>query len=151
MSHRTLFVLALAPLLAVAALGADDAKKDLDKLQGEWSTVSAVVDGEALPDSLVAALKFSIKDDKIVIKGDEEVVKMYAKGALKLDPSTTPKSVDFKAGEGSEKGAVIEGIYELKGDEFRICAKLAGKDRPTEFASKEGTQTVLIVLKRDKN
>jgi hypothetical protein len=42
------------------------------------------------------------------------------------------------------------GIYELNGDTLRICRAEAGEERPMEFKSKEGTQTILSVAKRQK-
>jgi hypothetical protein len=45
----------------------------------------------------------------------------------------------------------VLGIYELKGDDLKICfVHGGGGERPTDFASKEGTAQSLIVLKREK-
>jgi uncharacterized protein (TIGR03067 family) len=147
---RSLPVLAAGLLLAAAARGEDAAPKDLDKLQGTWSTVSAKLNGEALPDELVTDLKFVIQKDKVAVKGDARVLKEFAQGTVKLDPSTTPRALDFKVGKGSRKGDVIEGIYRLKGDELTVCARLVGKERPAKFESPADSNVVLIVLKREK-
>jgi uncharacterized protein (TIGR03067 family) len=152
MSLRPLIALSAVLSLSVAAEPAkDDAKKELEKFQGTWSTVSIVMDGTTLDDNLRSSLKFVVKGDAFSIKGEDEIVKQYAKATLKLDPTTKPKSVDFTIGEGSEKGSVLEGIYEWNGDELKVCVKLTGKERPTEFASKENSQVALLVIKKDKN
>ena len=55
-------------------------------------------------------------------------------------------------GGGDDKGAVIEGIYQWDGaDDFKVCAKIDGKERPTEFKSPENSHIVLIVFKRQAN
>ena len=85
-------------------------------------------------------------------QGEDEVAKEYGKATLKVDATAKPRLIDFRIGEGSEKGAEIEGIYEWNGaDEIKIFAKVIGKERPSEFASAENSRTVLMVLKRDKN
>ena len=42
------------------------------------------------------------------------------------------------------------GIYELDGDTYRYCLAPAGKPRPTEFASKEGSGHSLGASQRQK-
>ena len=43
------------------------------------------------------------------------------------------------------------GIYEFSGsDNFKTCWSPAGKERPTTFASKEGSGHLLFVFKREK-
>jgi uncharacterized protein (TIGR03067 family) len=69
--------------------------------------------------------------------------------APKIDPSKKPKHSDATFTEG-ELTAKTLGIYEVDGDNMKICYGLPGKDRPTEFSSKPGSGQVLIVYKRDK-
>jgi uncharacterized protein (TIGR03067 family) len=146
----------LRPLLLVTiglVLTADDpkdlAKKDLAKLQGTWTTASLIYNGKDLSNDGKLKLKFSIKDDKGTIEGNDQVKKEYATITFKLDPSTSPRCVDMTIDAGVQKDTVIEGIYELKDDEFKICAKVLGKERPLKFESTEGSSIVVIVLKRD--
>jgi uncharacterized protein (TIGR03067 family) len=141
-------LLAVALALVAADAPKDDAKKDLDKLQGTWTIASGKYDGEELDANLVSKLSFEIKGDQFLIKGDDEVTKQYAKIALKLDPTAKPKLIDFHVTQGDDKGNTIEGIYELKDDEFKICAKLDAKERPTEFKSDENSHVALVVFKR---
>jgi uncharacterized protein (TIGR03067 family) len=144
---QTLLVLALA--MASADAPKDDAKKDLEKLQGHWAMASAVFDGEDLDANLVSKLKFEAKGDQFTVKGDEETAKAYSKITLKLDASAKPHLIDFVVGSGGEKGTTIEGIYEWEGDdEFKVCAKIDGQARPTEFKSPENSHVALIVFKR---
>jgi uncharacterized protein (TIGR03067 family) len=93
---------------------------------------------------------FTFKGDEAVVEGNDAVKKEYAKIRVKLDLSTMPKSMDITVVGGVQKDAVIEGIYELKEDELKICAKVFGNDRPTGFSSPEGSSIFLLVLKRQK-
>ena len=72
-----------------------------------------------------------------------------------LDPSKDPKQItipNFKGGD-PKKGVTLIGIYELAGDELRVCAtavetdrlKEREKERPKAFDSKQG---VLLVFER---
>jgi uncharacterized protein (TIGR03067 family) len=42
------------------------------------------------------------------------------------------------------------GIYELDGDRYKVCFAPAGKPRPSEFASKPGSGSLLQAWKRKK-
>jgi uncharacterized protein (TIGR03067 family) len=128
----------------------DVAKKDLAKLQGTWTAKTVIYNGKDFLADGKGGFRFVVKDDVAVIEGNKAVKKEYARIKLKLDPSATPRLVDITVGGGSQAGAVIEGIYELKGDEWRICARVLGKERPLEFGSPEGSSIVLLVLGRQK-
>jgi uncharacterized protein (TIGR03067 family) len=136
--------------VAAAGLAAepDPVKKDLDALQGVWAVEGLEYNAKDVKDKY--KISFVVKGDVLIVEGDNDVRKEYAKLALKLDPSTTPKSVDLTVAGGVQKDAVLEGIYELKGDELRLCVKVFGKERPAEFKSPDGGSVALLTLKRQK-
>src|SRR5207253_6260991 len=76
--------------------------------------------------------------------------KTIIKGNFKIDPTKKPKQSEATYTEGELKGKTVLGIYEVDGDNMRICSALPGKDRPTEFSSKEGSGHALITYKREK-
>jgi uncharacterized protein (TIGR03067 family) len=146
---------ARALLVVVCGLlvGADDAadkakKKEVAKLQGTWKATSLQYNGKDIADKYPIQLVF--KDDQATVGSSQEVEKEYTKIIFKADPSTDPKAVDLVIAAGVQKDAVLEGIYKIKDDELTICAKVFGQERPTEFASKEGSSIVLVVLKKEK-
>src|SRR5262245_7986842 len=131
-------------------LAADDAgKKELEKFQGTWVTKKLEYNGKDVTEKYGIRLVF--KGDVGTVKGNDAVQKEYARLQVKLDPSTTPRCVDMKILGGVQKDAVIEGIYELKGGELKICAKVIGNERPTKFDSPAGQSIVLLVLERKKD
>jgi uncharacterized protein (TIGR03067 family) len=147
MRAKTLAMAAVVFLVA-AATADDAAKKDLDKLQGFWESVEAHHDGRDIGADIKLKLKF--KGDEVSIDGTEEIIKDYSRFKIKLDPSTMPKSVDLKVTAGDQKDTALEGIYELKGDELKICVKIGAKERPAKFESPDGSSIAYLVLKRVK-
>ena len=138
----------LLPVLAVALLlGAekkDDAKKDLDKLQGDWTLESGERDGQKIPEEIAKTLKRTVKGNKSKVTRDGETL---AEGTMTLDPAKKPKAIDMKL-EGMDQ--VVQGIYELSGDTFKICYGMPGVERPKEFATKAGSGLTLGVWKKAK-
>ena len=133
-------------LLSTAAAQKDGAdKKELEKFQGKWATASVTVDGEA---------EDAIMDRFLAIKGDKATFldknKETGTGSIKLDPGKSPAHLDFTYEDGPAKGTTLKGIYKIEGDTMTLCLGGIGKDRPTEFASKPGSGTILIVQKRVK-
>lgn len=126
----------------------DPAKRDLDKLQGTWTATAVTYNGKDFLAESKAGLRFVFKGAEATVEASEAVKKEYAKIKVKLDPSTMPPIMDITVSAGTQLDAVIEGIYELKTDQLRICARVLGKERPTEFASPAGSSIVLLVLKR---
>jgi uncharacterized protein (TIGR03067 family) len=136
----------LALSLATAALGADPAKDDQDRLQGVWTVTAAEHDGQALD---------RIKGNTLTVKGGRFTIKTKSAeftGTFRLDPAKTPKAIDFQHEADVLKDKKWEGIYKLDGDELRICYAEAdsGKDRPADFATSEGSGLLLTVLQRGK-
>jgi uncharacterized protein (TIGR03067 family) len=125
--------------------GAD--KKELEKFQGKWVTVSTTIDGKALEED-------EIKNRSVVFKGEKLTLlykdKERGTASLKIDPSKNPAQIDTTAEDGPRQGGTSKGIYKFDGDTLTICFVLDSKDRPTEFASKPGSGTLLIVHKRAK-
>jgi uncharacterized protein (TIGR03067 family) len=146
-SVRAFFSFAIFTAAASIGFAADSeaAKKDLSQLQGEWTMVSSSADGQAMPDPMV-------KQMKRVCKGDELIVTMsgntYFKARITIDPSKTPRTIDYAMTEGLTKGKQQFGIYELNGDTFKSCFAKPGADRPTDFKPGEGR--TVSVWKREK-
>jgi len=72
------------------------------------------------------------------------------RGTVKLNPAAKPKELEIKGSDGPNKGKTILAIYERDGDTMRICYDLGGKNRPTEFKTKEGAPLFLVTYKREK-
>jgi uncharacterized protein (TIGR03067 family) len=134
-------------VLAGSVAAQDDTKKEMAKLEGEWSMVSGNASGQSLPEEAVKSGKRVCKDGEttITISG-----KVYFKAKVTIDPTQKPKAIDYEMREGPTKGKTHLGIYELDGDTVKFCFAAPGKDRPTDFTAKEGSERTLSVWKRDK-
>jgi uncharacterized protein (TIGR03067 family) len=116
---------------------------DLAKVQGKWRTTigsnhETPVDIEIKGTAVTAAFP------------NEQGEMMRLKGELKLDPKAKPKTVDwlkFTAPDGEDLPDNL-GIYELDGDDWKVCNGGPGMPRPTEFRQGEGGPPNLIILKR---
>jgi uncharacterized protein (TIGR03067 family) len=120
-------------------------KTDLDRLQGTWTILTLEMDGVETPAGAPSG-------SKIVVKGDKfTTISMGAKysGTITLDAATSPKTFDLKFAAGPEKGNTSLGIYELDGDNWKICLTVTGKTRPRTFATKPGSGHALETLRRD--
>jgi uncharacterized protein (TIGR03067 family) len=135
----------LTVVLLVAADKKDDAKKDEEKLQGTWTYVSFEMNGVTMPEEERKRMSITYRDDKWEIKDGDKVV---LTGTQKLDPSKTPHEIDSTVTEGEGKGTTMLGIYELKGDTFKVCFDPTGKERPNSFKPKEGQFAGVIERKK---
>jgi uncharacterized protein (TIGR03067 family) len=120
------------------------AKKELQKLQGTWYTVSTNYRGTATGED---------KTDTITYEGDEYVQRrnghVWAAGTIAIvDATATPKQIEYTVTAGENKGLLVRSIYTLDGDDHQICSDEGNNSRPTEFSGKSG---FLRVTKRDKD
>jgi uncharacterized protein (TIGR03067 family) len=138
-SGMRVVILGLGLVLAAGVAGAGDAKDDLAKLQGKWTT-----------DKEGKKIDFVFEKNKFAIAFDG---KEAFKGTIKIDSSKSPKHMDLTVTEGEKfKGQTSQAIYAVEGDTFKWCANEPGRDgRPKEFTGKDGDKRYLnIVFKRAK-
>ena len=120
-------------------------KTDLDRLQGTWQLVSAMQDGQALPEDKVKQTTIVIKDDTFRFPGSAEYA-TSREGTIKLDQTKTPNEMDAISTEKE----VMLGIYALEENGYKVCFAPTGKPRPTEFASTPGSGYILQSWERQK-
>src|SRR5205823_73298 len=96
------------------------------RLNGTWEPVSIVMDGKGKPLPKEGAT-LTIEDGEYTIRRGGKVV---GQGAVTLDPTTTPKSLDIRPATGGYKGKTLLAIYEVTGDTQRACVAPPGKPRP---------------------
>jgi len=90
----------------------------------------------------------TITGDSLTFRLSDGGDRAGSKATFKVDTTKTPHTIDMFPQDGSEKGKVSLGIYEVKGDELRLCHAGPGLDRPTEFSS--GERRTVMVFKRVK-
>jgi uncharacterized protein (TIGR03067 family) len=146
MMTKLLFCVPVLCLALMQAAGDEQAKKDLDAMQGTWDLQALEINGkEILPQQLDQTV--------LVVKGSAYKTKIKDKDLfgfhLKLDPSKNPKELDMiqKQPDGSEK--VIKGIYTFEDGLFKMCRGLdATQERPTQFATWPDTGYFVVTWKK---
>ena len=139
---RTIAVLAVLGMLLTAKLAVVHAKGegDTDKLQGSWTVAAGEKAGQNAPPEGLKAVRMTFTGAKFTWKTGQDVTE----GTFSLDATKTPKEITMSA-----EGKKLAGIYRLDGDELKICMG-RGDDRPSDFATKAGAKTLLLVLKRER-
>ena len=122
-------------------------KKELTLLQGEWSMVSGTANGESMPEEFRKQMKRVCKGDEITATMAGQI---FLRAKITIDPTKTPKTIDYAMTDGLTKGKTQLGIYEIDGDTLKSCFSAPGAERPTDFSSKAGDERTFSIWKRDK-
>lgn len=143
-----MFTMARLFLVSILMPGVDGQvlnSQDLDRLPGVWRFALVEVAGVKQPELPFEKNKLIISRDGsyVIVQGDR-----ITRGTIKIDPGKSPKHYDVEITAGPAKGLKAAGIYELNGDDFKICLPLRGKDRPAALASTHENGCMLHVFKR---
>ena len=138
------FVL-IALAISGRATAQGDRAQELKQLEGMWDVIAFEVDGKVQPKEK--------SPKQIVITGDK-LTGLGPEMTITVDPAKKPKWIDliFKK---TNKPYPIRAIYDVRGDELRICMPLAPRDkvfenkRPDSFDTK-GKSVALFKAKRAK-
>jgi uncharacterized protein (TIGR03067 family) len=124
----------------------DAVAKEYEAFKGTWKLTSLEIGGQKMgPEFLKPVLV--LNGDQFTMAENDTV---YS-GTFKFNLDTKPKQIDITFTGGPEKGKTMYAIYELTEDTYKLCLNMGSKERPTEFASKPGTNLVVEVLKREKD
>lgn len=133
-------MIALLLTIVAAAPLPKGADQKPDQLDGEWTLVSMVRDGEALPEAQGKRYRLTVRDDKWMVEVGAATRVAFT---LSLDSPPCPKSIDLTSPGGA---SVLRGVYKLDGETLTTCLAGTGLDRPAGF--KTGQGTTLAVWKR---
>jgi uncharacterized protein (TIGR03067 family) len=123
-------------------------QQERKKYEGTWRVIFLQADGnQAAENDAKKIMVVNRGDGTWSIKIEDKEI---AKGTSEIDPTKKPKTIDFTPTEGSEKGKVFLGIYDIKENCRKLCYAPAGKERPTEFSSTPGSGHVLVIFQREK-
>lgn len=123
-------------------------EKDYALFNGVWAFDLVEVNGATQPGVPFETNKMIVVSAErrfIVVQG-----KKITRGVFQMDPTRTPKQIDVTATNSKGKTLTTLAIYELEGDTYKVCSSFRSNERPSEFLSKPGSETVFEVLKRSK-
>jgi uncharacterized protein (TIGR03067 family) len=127
-------------ILTALLVGGCGTKDDHQGLTGSWNVASAEEGGKPAVDSIKKTSVLIIDNDFSLHDAKRRRTMTY-----KIDQSKSPKHIDL-----DWDSLVQPGIYELKGDDLKVCFDQTGKTRPTAFKTESGDKVLLLVLKRKK-
>lgn len=124
------------------------AHEELQQLAGIWQEESRVRDGAIVPGAQLSVMILDHAGTATTRLGDRDA----GRYDVAVDPSPAPKSIDFtQTSETTVIGSPGDrrlGIYEIKGDNLRICLARAGALRPGRFDASVGSGLVLSTYTR---
>jgi len=112
------------------------------ELEGRWQIVSLLKNGQDANDPNTVPIVVEFRNGKqIMTQGGT----LLDESGYSIDATTSPKSIDTIHYGRDGVTATTPGIYEVNGDEARLCMG-SGQERPKEFASTP--EYNVVVLKR---
>jgi uncharacterized protein (TIGR03067 family) len=120
----------------------------LTRLEGEWTAVKVIRDGQELPQMMVrTGLRTAAKNQiTIMFSG-----KIMIEALVKIDESTDPIHVDYcNAGGLCPGGTVQFGLLQWIGDEACFCMAASGSPRPVDFSCPSGSGHTFSQWRRKK-
>jgi uncharacterized protein (TIGR03067 family) len=127
------------------SLGAANASSEaIQKLQGAWRVSAGEANG----------MKINPEDVEhvvLTIEGTSYTVATYdrkERGTFELDLSTEPRRMDVRPKTGSDTGRTLLAIFDPGDETFRLCYNLVTGQRPSAFATTEGSGLLLLTFAR---
>jgi uncharacterized protein (TIGR03067 family) len=115
------------------------AEKDMASLQGTWELLPQG------PGSAPSNIRLIVEGDRRILKSGDVFINQ---SIYRLNPATTPRSIDVIPTEGALRGALMLGVYALDGDTLRMCLARDGDPRPTGVTTEPEAAPTAMVFRR---
>ena len=109
----------------------------LARLQGQWTAVKIIRDGQALPAMMLrTGLRVATKNEIKISFGGQ----MMIHALVRIDESTDPAHVDYYNIGGACAGSLQYGLLKWVEDEACFCMAAPGQPRPSDFTCPPGSE-----------
>ena len=146
---RVIALLICACVVAAGApiVAADDAEKRGTEVDGIWKLIRYIENGKPREDIVKQNYVIVRKDGVQEIKKDG---KPFSKSKFKVDPSKSPKHIDFLGDSGDSEAL---GAYEIKDGQMRLAMRADPKKQKTKRPGdlKEAEGIIIAVYERVKD
>jgi uncharacterized protein (TIGR03067 family) len=117
------------------------------KLEGNWTPVKIVRDGQDLPQMMLrTGLRSANRNEVKISFGGQTMIHAL----VRLDENHEPIHVDYYNLAGAAKGAVQYGVFKWVADDACFCMANAGNPRPVDFTSIAGSGHTFSRWRNDK-
>jgi uncharacterized protein (TIGR03067 family) len=130
---------------------------DLGQLQGHWKPLQVEANGQPQMTADVMKQVTAVYDKTEYhlyfidgVKNNQPKVLKLAVATISLDPTTNPKTIVFEFADGPFKGQKRHGIYEIAGNQLKVCYGPAERPKPTTFAAPAGSGLFYEVWAKQK-
>ena len=130
-----------------ASPASDDAvAREIERLQGTWRQTYCEAEGVVAPEEAYGSHPHCRFEGRrfVVTHVDGRVV---LEGTFVLDPTSSPKTIDWTDSIGPDAGKTFPAIYELDGDRLIFCAADENQARPSSL-DRAGEGQVIRVHER---
>ncbi len=147
---RPLITIALGLLVLVSGASADDPEGDskasgeLQHLQGSWTFEALRTGDDEAKSETLGKRVFFVGGDSFVVFDAGKIVQA---GTLQVDPTKTPRTLNFVVKQGDHRGETLLGIYQSEDDLLKACVGLDGQSRPAAFPAKPGPNMMLFSVR----
>ncbi|HSU57096.1 MAG TPA: TIGR03067 domain-containing protein [Candidatus Dormibacteraeota bacterium] len=108
----------------------------LTRLQGRWTAVKIIRDGQELPSMMLrTGLRIAEKNEIKISFGGQLMIHAL----VKVDESADPVHVDYNNIGGACQGSIQLGLLKWVNDEPCFCMAPPGQPRPSDFAAPPGS------------
>lgn len=132
---------------------AERPRPDAELLQGTWKVLLLLEEGRKPEDDSGMKGDWTFKEGTVRIRlqpggGEARKTDFYR---YRLDTTTRPKRMDLVPWEKDfeDREEVHRGVYTLEGNVLRVCLAGPRAVRPAAVESREGSGTVLVVLRKE--
>lgn len=116
-----------------------------NQLLGVWQATSVIVSGQTIPCEEDGAIRLILTETRFTTQRGAETL---FDSSYTTDLTKNPMHIEMIGTEGDFEGRPALGIYLLDEETLKICYKMPGFPRPTDFTSAVGSGAFLITLKR---
>ena len=136
-------------LSALSVLGAGGGPDEsVGEIKGDWTIIAMKMGNRSAPDDLIKGLTSNFDGESYTNKASDKVVEQ---GTYRVDPSKTPRTIDFAIKVGPDAGKRQLGVYAVDGETLTLCVSEAGSDeRPASLTPKADSPAMTFVMKRAK-
>lgn len=139
--------IATAPGRADEPSKASSVKEDLQRLQGTWQVEEWAEGGKASTAVELKKRSAFFGGNVFIFRRDGKV---HQAGAVQIDPSKDPRTMNLSIKEGAGKDGVMLGVYAFEGDSLKLCFDPEGQTRPGGFQPDTKSGWTVVKLRKPK-